>query len=220
MKILIVEDDPLLQKGLEKAIQKEAYTCTCASTAQEAELFLQTENYSAILLDLGLPDKDGLELLKQWRSHNINLPVLILTARDALEDRVKGLDAGADDYLIKPFELVELFARLRALIRRHQGASDNLIIIDDLSLDLANKQVKKAGVEIFLTPREFAILSRLILKPGKAINRELLQQDIYTWQDNFGSNTLEVYIHHLRTKLGKEMIQTVRGVGYRFGAPT
>ena len=219
MKMLIVEDDSLLQSGISAALMAEGYACDSAYSATEAQNYLNGGEYSAILLDLGLPDKNGLILLKQWRKEKVTIPVLVITARDSLEDRVSGLDAGADDYLIKPFELVELQARLRALIRRHQGQSDNLIEAGAISLDLANRIVRLNGNEVALTQREFAILTRLMLKKDKVVNRELLQQDIYSWQDNFGSNTLEVYIHNLRQKLGKNLIQTVRGVGYRLGVP-
>lgn len=215
MKVLIVEDDKLLRDGVEQALLREGYTCDCAKTATEADSFIQLDEYSAVLLDLGLPDIDGLTLLRTWRKRGIFTPVLIMTARDALDDRVSGLDAGADDYLIKPFELVELFARLRAIIRRHQGQGDNLITAGDIALDLSSKQVFFKDNPLELTVREFAILSRLILKKGKTVARETLQQDIYSWNDNFSSNTLEVYIHHLRHKLGKDRITTVRGMGYR-----
>lgn len=215
MKILIVEDDHLLRTGLTEALTREAYICDAVETAKGAIQNMQTEQYTAILLDLGLPDMDGLTLLKQWRKKGMGLPVVIITARDALTERVNGLDAGADDYLIKPFDLTELFARLRAVIRRHQGQDGNMLVVGDVSLDLASRQAKKGDAPLDLTPREFAILSRLMLKAGKTVARELLQQDIYSWNDSLGSNTLEVYIHHLRQKLGKEMITTVRGTGYR-----
>lgn len=219
MKILIVEDDPLLRSGLSEALNRENYTYDAAINAAEAVEHMRSEQYSAILLDLGLPDMDGITLLKQWRSQHIHLPVVIITARDALEDRINGLDAGADDYLIKPFELSELFARLRAVIRRNQGQTGNLICVGALTLDLAHKQAQLDGATLELTPREMAILSRLMLRSGKTVARELLQQDIYSWHDNLGSNTLEVYIHHLRQKIGKEMITTIRGIGYRLGTP-
>jgi two-component system response regulator BasR len=215
MKILIVEDDELLQQGLAMALVGEGYACDCASTAAQASRYIISSQYSMVILDLGLPDRDGTSLLRQWRRESISLPVLILTARDAMEDRVDGLDAGADDYLIKPFALAELLARVRALIRRFQGHSDNLLILDDLQLNLSSQQVTMQGKELEITPKEFAILSRLIMRAGQTVNRELLQQDLYTWQDDLGSNTLEVHVHNLRRKLGKERIRTVRGIGYR-----
>ncbi len=215
MKLLIVEDDELLRQGLMLALTSENYACDCASTAAEAHSLIQTSQYSLVILDLGLPDKDGATLLREWRRQNIALPVLILTARDALEDRVDGLDAGADDYLIKPFALVELQARVRALIRRYQGQSDNQISVGNLKINLSSQQAYLDNNPVEVTPKEFAILSRLMMRAGQTVHRELLQQDLYTWQDDLGSNTLEVHIHNLRRKLGKEVIRTVRGIGYR-----
>lgn len=215
MKLLIVEDDELLLRGLRQALEGQGYACDCAALAKVADCLIQGYLYSAVLLDLGLPDRDGLSLLREWRQAKLAMPVLILTARDALEDRVAGLDAGADDYLIKPFELAELLARVRALIRRHQGNSDNLIEVGNLALDLATRSIMLSGQPLALTPREFAILSLLMLKAGKPVSREILQQDLYSWKDDLSSNTLEVYIHHLRSKVGKDRIQTLRGTGYR-----
>ncbi|CNE42421.1 two-component system response regulator PmrA [Yersinia mollaretii] len=215
MKLLIVEDDELLQRGIAMALTNAGYACDCSGTAAEAQSLLQSSQYSMVILDLGLPDQDGAVLLRQWRRQHVTLPVLILTARDALEDRVDGLDAGADDYLIKPFALAELLARVRALIRRYQGQSDNLVQQDDLSLNLSTQQVCLQDQPLEITPKEFAILSRLIMRAGQTVNRELLQQDLYTWNDDLGSNTLEVHIHNLRRKLGKDRIRTVRGIGYR-----
>ncbi len=215
MKLLIVEDDLLLQEGLALALGGEGYALDCAATAAEADALLQSGEYSLIILDLGLPDKDGATLLSQWRRSGVKNPVLILTARDALEDRVNGLDSGADDYLVKPFALAELQARARALIRRYQGHSDNLLQEDDLTLNLQTQQVLLANQAVEITPKEFALLTRLMMRIGQTVHRETLQQDIYSWQDDPGSNTLEVHIHNLRRKLGKDRIKTVRGVGYR-----
>lgn len=215
MKLLIVEDDLLLQEGLAQAMGSEGYALDCAATAAEADALIQSGEYSLVILDLGLPDKDGATLLSQWRRRGISNPVLILTARDALEDRVKGLDSGADDYLVKPFALVELQARARALIRRYQGHSDNLLQQADLTLNLQTQQVLLQDQPLEITPKEFALLTRLMMRIGQTVHRETLQQDIYSWQDDPGSNTLEVHIHNLRRKLGKERIKTVRGVGYR-----
>lgn len=215
MKILIVEDDELIQQGLAKALANESYACDCAATAAQAKSLVQVGQYSLIILDLGLPDQDGASLLRQWRRSGVDVPVLILTARDAIEDRVGGLDAGADDYLVKPFALVELQARVRALIRRFQGHSDNLLQVENIILNLSTQQVAFEGQQIELTPKEFALLSRLMMRAGQTVNREILQQDLYSWQDDLSSNTLEVHIHNLRRKLGKERIKTVRSVGYR-----
>lgn len=215
MKLLIVEDDALLLAGLVQALTSEGYAVDSATRGAEACALLQSGQYSLIVLDLGLPDRDGGLLLRQWRKENIDLPVLILTARDALEDRVEGLDAGADDYLVKPFALAELKARVRALIRRYQGHSDNLLQHGDLSLNLSSQQVCLDARPVEITPKEFALLTRLLMRVGQTVHRETLQQDLYSWQDDTGSNTLEVHIHNLRRKLGKDRIKTVRGVGYR-----
>ena len=217
MKLLVIEDDLLLQRGLEKALIQEGYAVDMAGTLESARQLLADDEgfYSAILLDLGLPDGSGLSLLKSLREHQSAVPVLILTARDALNDRIVGLDSGADDYLVKPFELAELYARLRAIIRRHCGQADNYLEIADFILNLTNKTIAHAGDALELTVREYAILSRLLLKYQQIVPRELLMQDLYSWQDSLGSNTLEVYIHRLRHKIGKERIQTVRGLGYQ-----
>ena len=215
MKILIVEDDTLLQQGLTLALTGEGYAVDCAASAAQAIAYLNSGQYSLIVLDLGLPDRDGADLLRQWRKEQVDLPVLILTARDALSDRVDGLDAGADDYLIKPFALVELKARVRALIRRYQGRSDNLLQHGDLALNLSSQQVTVDNQPVEVTPKEFSLLTRLLMRIGQTVHRETLLQDLYSWQDDTGSNTLEVHIHNLRRKLGKDRIKTVRGVGYR-----
>ena len=217
MKLLVIEDDLLLQRGLEKALIQEGYAVDMAGTLESARQLLADDEgfYSAILLDLGLPDGSGLSLLKSLREHQSAVPVLILTARDALNDRIVGLDSGADDYLVKPFELAELYARLRAIIRRHCGQSDNYLEIADFILNLTNKTIAHAGDALELTVREYAILSRLLLKYQQIVRRERVMGDLYSWQDSLGSNTLEVYIHRLRQKIGKERIQTVRGLGYQ-----
>jgi len=215
MKLLIVEDDALLLGGLVQALTSEGYAIDSATKGAVAGALLQSGQYSLIVLDLGLPDRDGGDLLRQWRKENVDLPVLILTARDALEDRVEGLDAGADDYLVKPFALAELKARVRALIRRYQGRSDNLLQHGDISLNLSSQQVYLNSQPVEITPKEFSLLTRLLMRIGQTVHRETLQQDLYSWQDDTGSNTLEVHIHNLRRKLGKDRIKTVRGVGYR-----
>lgn len=217
MKLLIVEDDLLLRRGLERALLKEDYVVDSAETVKEAIAFLMVENchYSAVLLDLGLPDGDGLTLLSYLRQAENSVPVLIITARDTVDDRVMGLDAGADDYLLKPFAIAELYARLRAIIRRHCGISNNQLEIADFALDLTQKEIHFKGTLLDLTVREYLILSRLLLKYGQVVAREFLQQDLYSWQDQLGSNTLEVYIHRLRQKVGRARIETVRGFGYQ-----
>ncbi|WEP50077.1 two-component system response regulator PmrA [Cronobacter dublinensis subsp. beijingensis] len=220
MKLLIVEDDLLLQEGLAIALGNEGYALDCAGSAAQGDALLQSGEYSLVILDLGLPDKDGATLLSQWRRSGVSTPVLILTARDALEDRVSGLDAGADDYLVKPFAVAELHARVRALIRRYQGHSDNLLQHNDITLNLQTQQVLLQGQPVEVTPKEFALLTRLMMRIDQTVHRETLQQDIYSWQDDPSSNTLEVHIHNLRRKLGKTRIRTVRGVGYRLERPS
>ena len=215
MKLLIVEDDLLLQEGLALAFNQDGYTLDLATTASQAEQYVRSAEYSLIILDLGLPDQDGAILLRHWRKRGIKSPVMILTARDALKDRVNVLDSGADDYLTKPFALVELQARARALIRRHEGHSDNLLQDNGLTLNLQTQQVVLDNQVVDITPKEFSILIRLMMRLGQTVHRETLQQDIYSWQDDLGSNTLEVHIHNLRRKLGKDRIKTIRGIGYR-----
>ncbi|MDF7667306.1 two-component system response regulator PmrA [Orbaceae bacterium ESL0727] len=215
MKILVVEDDNLLQKGLHDGITSAGYVCEVAGNGKQAEQHLQFGQFSLIVLDLGLPDCDGLELLSRWRKAGIAIPVLILTARDTIEDKVEGLDLGADDYLIKPFALTELLARIRALIRRNQGTADNLLTFGPIVIDIKKQTVFVNQQEVVLTPKEFIILSRLMLKNGEKVHRDLLQNDLYDWQNDPSSNVLEVYIHGLRNKLGKNLIRTVRGYGYQ-----
>lgn len=215
MKILIVEDDALLLQGLILAMQSEGYACDGVSTGREAMLCLGSGHYSLIVLDLGLPDEDGLHLLQRLRREKVSLPVLILTARDTVEDRICGLDAGADDYLIKPFALEELNARIRALLRRHNNQGDSEIVVDDLRLNVNTRQVWLAGHSMDLTPKEYALLSRLMLKAGSPVHREILYNDIYNWDNEPATNTLEVHIHNLRDKIGKDRIRTVRGFGYQ-----
>ena len=186
MKILVVEDDNLLRQGLQQALSHEQYSCDVARSVAEAESLVKVSEYGLILLDLGLPDGDGMTLLKRWRQRGMSQPVLILTARDALDDRVAGLDRGADDYMVKPFALAELLARVRALLRRDQGLASNQLVCGDLCLDLDDKTVTQRGEAVVLTRREFALLRRLMMQVGKVVTRERLQEDIYDWQDDIG----------------------------------
>ena len=217
MKILLIEDDALLLGGLQKALEQQQYCCDVATSINSARQYT-LDDYELIILDLGLPDGDGLTLLKQWRQQGCKLPVLILTARDSLDDRIKGLDQGADDYLVKPFALAELLARVRALMRRWFEKTDNALLFGGLKLDMTHHQVWQDGQELTLTRMEYAILRRLMLHAGKTVQRDRLQQDLYDWNDDIGSNTLEVYIHHLRRKIGVDSIKTIRGEGYRLEA--
>lgn len=215
MKILITEDDPLLLKGLYSALSAEGFVCEMADTAKLAKQLMQSYSFSVAILDLGLPDSDGLQLLRTWRQQNNDIPVLILTARDTIEDRVEGLDLGADDYLIKPFALQELLARVRALIRRREGICLNIINYGQFKVDLKQQLAFNNNIPLNLTPKEFALLARLITKPEQQIHRDILQNDLYNWNNDPNSNVLEVHIYGLRQKIGKRFIQTVRGYGYR-----
>ncbi|WP_354692753.1 two-component system response regulator PmrA [Phytobacter sp. RSE-02] len=214
MKILVVEDDALLLQGLILAMQSEGYACDGVSTAHEAGLSLATGHYSLMVLDLGLPDEDGLHFLERVRREKFTLPVLILTARDTLSDRISGLDTGADDYLVKPFALEELNARIRALLRRHNNQADSELTSGNLRLNLTRRQVWLSEELLELTPKEYALLSRLLMKVGTPVHREILYNDIYNWDNEPATNTLEVHIHNLRDKIGKSRIRTVRGYGY------
>ncbi|WP_428944020.1 two-component system response regulator PmrA [Pantoea sp. FN060301] len=219
MKILIVEDDPLLSQGLVLALEGEGYVCDTATSVREAEANLVSGLYSLLILDLGLPDEDGLHFLLRLRRQKKMQPILILTARDTIPDRIAGLDAGGDDYLIKPFSLDELLARIRALIRRHVNQGDNKVEVGSLVLDLTHRQIHLAGHLLELTPKEFALLSRLMLKAGQPVHREVLYSDIYNWETEPSTNTLEVHIHNLREKIGKSAIRTLRGFGYALTRP-
>ena len=184
---------------------------------RSAELALETTSYALVLLDLGLPKKDGLAVLHGWRRRDLTVPVLILTARDAVPDRVKGLDSGADDYLVKPFDLSELLARIRALLRRQAGRVRELVEIGGVRLDPAAHTVEYQGQPVALSAREFALLHALLEQPGVVLSREQLEEQLYGWGEEVESNTIEVHIHNLRRKLSPGVIRTVRGVGYRLG---
>lgn len=215
MRILVVEDDPLLRQGIFLAMQDEGYLSEVVSGLKQAESFLQSTEFNLILLDLGLPDGDGLTLLKNLRKTKSDIPIIILTARDTLEDRIIGLDSGADDYLIKPFALEELLARSRALIRRYHQQSDNLLMVDQLTVDIGKRQAYLNQELLELTPKEYAILLRLMLKADQPVHRDVLHNDIYSWDNEPVANSLEVHIHNLREKIGKHRIQTLRGFGYK-----
>ena len=214
MKILVIEDDALLLQGLILAMQSEGYACDGVASAHEAALSLASNHYSLVVLDLGLPDEDGLHFLARMRREKFSQPVLILTARDTVEDRISGLDTGADDYLVKPFALEELNARIRALLRRHNNQGDSEMVVGNLRLNITRRQVWLGGDSLDLTPKEYSLLSRLMMKAGSPVHREILYNDIYSWDNEPATNTLEVHIHNLRDKVGKARIRTVRGFGY------
>ena len=214
MRLLLVEDDNALGSGVRAGLRQEGYTIDWLTDGASALHALQTEEFDLAILDLGLPRLDGLQVLQQLRAGGSTLPVLVLTARDATEDRILGLDAGADDYLVKPFDLNELKARLRALLRRSAGRPQVLIEHNGVVLDPASQQVSYQGSPVALTPKEYQLLHELLSQPGKVITRERLVQTLYGWDEEAESNTLEVHIHNLRKKLSSDLIRTVRGIGY------
>ena len=214
MRILLVEDDRLLGDGIRAGLQQAGFAVDWVQDGAQGEAALAAETYAAVVLDLGLPKLSGLELLRRARDRGNAVPVLILTARDAIEDRVTGLDRGADDYLVKPFDLHELAARLRALIRRSRGEPAPVLQVGDVELDPAAHTASFRGQPIELGPREFALLHALMLHAGHVLSREQLSQKLYAWGEEVESNAIEVHIHHLRRKLAPEIVRTVRGVGY------
>jgi DNA-binding response OmpR family regulator len=214
MRILLVEDDELLGDGVEAGLKQAGYAVDWVHEGVAAELALRNGGYDAVILDLGLPRKSGLEVLAQARRAGNRVPVLILTARDTVDDRVKGLDAGADDYLVKPFDLHELTARVRALIRRAHDAPAPVIRIGGIELDPAARTVFYEGRALDLPAREFGLLHALLLNAGRVLTREQLGDALYGWGEEVESNALDVHIHHLRRKLAPDVIRTVRGVGY------
>ena len=218
MRILLVEDDALLGDGLRAGLALEGYGVNWARDGEAARLAWLTEDYDACVLDLGLPRRDGLAVLKEVRARGKRTPVLILTARDTTADKVAGLDAGADDYLLKPFELAELQARLRALLRRASGAAAPLLRHGGLAVDPAARRVTLADTPITLSAREYALLHDFITHLGHIRSRQELENSLYAWGEEVESNTVEVYIHHLRKKIGADLIHTVRGLGYVLGA--
>jgi two-component system OmpR family response regulator/two-component system response regulator QseB len=214
MRILLVEDDSLLGDGVKAGLTQAGFSVDWVKDGVSAELALKDTRYTAAVLDLGLPRLSGLEVLKHMRARADPTPVLILTARDAIEDRVKGLDSGADDYMVKPFDLHELAARLRALLRRAVGQAAPALRIGALELDPAAHVVTYKGQPLDLAPREFAILHALMLNAGRVLTRDQLAERLYAWGEEIESNAIDVHIHHLRRKLSPECIRTVRGVGY------
>ena len=200
--------------GIRAGLRQQGYTVDWVRDGAAAEAAVQTTPYDAVLLDIGLPKKTGLELLAHWRRQKNGVPVLIITARDAVSDRIRGLDAGADDYLVKPFDLDELAARLRALLRRHSGRATPIIEHGALTLDPASHEVTLAGVPVSLSAREFALLHSLLENPGVPLSRAQLEDRLYGWQEEIGSTAVEVHIHSLRRKLGNDWLRNVRGVGY------
>ena len=215
MRLLLVEDDPMIGSSVHSGLRQDGYSVDWVRDGAAAELAIGNGVYELILLDLGLPRKGGLELLASLRKSGLTMPVLVITARDSVADRVRGLDAGADDYLVKPFDLDELSARIRALMRRQGGRATPVIEHGPRALNPATHEVTLNGLPINLSGREFSLLHALLEQPGVPLSRAQLEERIYGWNEEIESNAVEVYIHSLRRKLGAEWIRNVRGVGYR-----
>ncbi|MBD1584337.1 response regulator [Pseudoalteromonas sp. S16_S37] len=214
MKLLLVEDDALLAQGLIHSLQKEGYSVEHAQTVSMAKSMLDNDEIELVVLDLGLPDGDGLEVLKAIKKRHLALAVLILTARDSIEDKITGLDLGADDYLPKPFEAKELFARLRVISRRLGSQTSSTLQCQNVQLDLASHQTLVEGEPLILPRKEFMLLKALMENAGRVLSKTQLESKLYQWGEELGSNAIEVHIHHLRKKLPKDFIKTLRGIGY------
>jgi two-component system response regulator QseB len=214
MRLLLVEDDAMIGAAAQEGLRREGHAVDWARDGAQAELALANDVYDLMLLDLGLPRRDGLSVLRELRAKGSDLPVVIITARDAVTDRIAGLDAGADDYLVKPFDLDELAARVRAIARRRAGRARTLLRVGDLEIDSAARQVRWQGREVALSAREFALLEALADRPGAFLTRAQLEDRLYGWGEEIGSNAVEVHIHALRRKLDPGFIRNVRGMGY------
>jgi two-component system OmpR family response regulator/two-component system response regulator QseB len=219
MRVLLVEDDRMIGESIRAALKQDGSAVDWVRDGRSAESTLATEQFDLVLLDLGLPQRNGLEILRAMRLRHDQTPVIVLTARDALQDRVAGLDAGADDYLVKPFELEELAARMRAVTRRKAGRAEPAIEVGDVRLDPSMRQVTRSGEPVVLSAREYAVLEALMSRPGAILSRAQLEDRLYGWGDAIESNAVSVYVHQLRRKLGSDFIRNVRGVGYYVGRP-
>jgi two-component system OmpR family response regulator len=214
MRLLLVEDDTMIGEAVLDLLRAEHYAVDWVRDGELADTALRTQNYDLVLLDLGLPRRDGLDVLRALRARRQRMPVLIATARDAVQQRIEGLDAGADDYVLKPYDLHELLARLRALLRRAAGRAEPVYEHEGVSINPATREVTAQGEPVVLSAREWAVLEPLIARPGLVLSRAQLEEKLYGWKDEISSNAVEVYIHGLRKKLGAGLIQNVRGVGY------
>jgi two-component system response regulator QseB len=215
MRVLLVEDDPMVGDAVRKGLANAGFTVDWVRDGRAAELALEANQYAAGVLDLGLPRRDGMEVLRELRKRENMLPVIVVTARDAVSDRIAGLNAGADDYLTKPFDLDELIARIRALMRRNAGRTQSVMQCGDLTLDPEKREARLNGELLSLSARELALLEILIEKPGVVLSREALEERLFGWGEEPSSNALEVHLHNLRRKLGSDRIRNVRGVGYK-----
>ena len=216
MRLVLVEDDAMIGTGIQVGLRHEGYVVDWVHDAEAAESALSVEDagFSLVLLDLGLPRKDGFALLESLRRRRNRVPVLVITARDGVSDRIKGLDLGADDYLVKPFDLDELAARIRAVLRRHAGRGEPTVEVGAFRLDPTARKVSYNGREVGVSAREFSLLQALLNRPGQALSRSQLEERLYGWGEEIASNCIEVHVHNLRRKLGERAIRTVRGVGY------
>ena len=214
MRLLLVEDDRMIGESVQKGLRQDGFSVDWVQDGRSAELALETEHYDCVLLDLGLPKKDGMDVLRGLRARRDTVPVVVITARDAVPERIKGLDTGADDYLVKPFDLDELAARVRAVVRRREGRAEPVIEHLGLVLRPATHEATFHGDPLSLSAREFAVLEALISRPGAILSRAQLEERIYGWGEEVESNAVEVFVHSLRRKLGAEFIRTVRGAGY------
>jgi two-component system response regulator QseB len=214
MRLLLVEDDSMIGAAAQQGLRQEGHAVDWVRDGREAEAAAANGVYDLVLLDLGLPRRDGLSILRALRARGESVPVLIITARDAVADRIAGLDAGADDYLVKPFDLDELSARVRAVVRRRSGRSESVLRAGDLELDTAARRVKWKGREVALSAREYALLEALADRPGAYLTRAQLEERLYGWDEEIASNAVEVHIHALRRKLAPGVIRNVRGLGY------
>jgi DNA-binding response OmpR family regulator len=214
MRILLVEDDTMIGESVLDLLRAEHYAVDWVKDGEMAETALRTQTYDLVLLDLGLPRRDGLSVLRALRARKERIPVLIATARDSVQQRIEGLDAGADDYVLKPYDLDELLARIRALLRRASGRAEPVYEHKGVTINPASREVMVGGQPVVLSAREWAVLEPLLARPGLVLSRAQLEEKLYGWKDEISSNAVEVYIHGLRKKLGAELIQNVRGVGY------
>jgi len=214
MRILLVEDDSMIGESVAEGLKSEGYAVDWVRDGKEAEVSIAATPYSLVLLDLGLPRRDGIEVLKGLRERHVDVPVLVMTARDTVRDRISGLDAGADDYLVKPFDLDELTARVRALLRRAAGRAEPMIERGSLVINPATREVTWQGAAVTLSAREYALLAALAERPGLVLSRAQLEEKLYGWNEAVGSNAVEVHIHNVRKKLGEGVIRNVRGLGY------
>jgi two-component system OmpR family response regulator len=214
MRLLLIEDDPMIGMAIEQALKDASYSVDWTQDGQMGLNAILTQEYGLLLLDLGLPNKDGLDILKSVRDARIAVPVIIITARDAVEDKVLGLDRGADDYLLKPFSIDELLARIRAVVRRNQGVSSSMLSNGDMVLDNTSGRLMRSDIEYQLSAREFTLMRIFMLSPGRVYSKSELENQIYGWNEEVASNALEVVIHGLRKKLGKEAIKNIRGLGW------